>query len=146
MSNKKRPRGKKFFTAAQANNTLPLVRAITRDISELACGLRDRQERLNRLGRPRQGHLGEAYQEELERLREDLDRSHLRMQEYVQELNALGIELKDYYIGLVDFPARMNGREVYLCWKLGEPTVAFWHERDAGFAGRQRLKAEVHST
>ncbi len=43
------------------------------------------------------------------------------MKDYVQELHALGVELKDYYTGLVDFPAWMNGHEVYLCWRLGEP-------------------------
>ena len=59
------------------------------------------------------------------------------MKDFVQELNALGVELKDYYTGLVDFPGWMNGHEVYLCWRLGEPEVAHWHELDAGFAGRQ---------
>ena len=90
--------------------------------------------------------MGEAYREELEMLQEDFDRSQERMQEYVQELLALGVELKDYYIGLVDFPAWLNGHEVYLCWKLGETQVAYWHELDAGFAGRQSLKVEVHSS
>ena len=145
MNTKKRPRGKKLFTAAEANKALPLVRAIVKDISELACGLRDRQERLNRLRRTDQGHMGEAYREELEMLQEDFDRSQERMQEYVQELQALGVELKDYYIGLIDFPSWLNGHEVYLCWKLGETEVAYWHELDAGFARRQSLKVEVHS-
>ena len=52
---------------------------------------------------------------------------------------AAGIELKDYFTGLIDFPCRMDGREVYLCWRLGEPEVGHWHELDAGFAGRQKL-------
>jgi len=43
--------------------------------------------------------------------------------------------------GLVDFPALVDGKEVYLCWKLGEPEVLFWHDMDAGFAGRQSLTA-----
>jgi hypothetical protein len=64
-----------------------------------------------------------------------------RMQELVQELHELGIELKDFFMGLVDFPCWRDGREVYLCWKLGEPEVAHWHETDAGFAGRQPLEA-----
>ena len=61
------------------------------------------------------------------------------MHEYEQELKNLGIELKDYYTGLIDFPCWMDGREVYLCWRLGEPEVAYWHELEAGFAGRQKL-------
>ncbi len=61
------------------------------------------------------------------------------MREYEQELRKLGVELKDYFTGLIDFPCWMDGREVYLCWQLGEPEVAHWHELDAGFAGRQKL-------
>ena len=54
-------------------------------------------------------------------------------------LDALGIELKDPRLGLVDFPGEMNGRRILLCWRLGEPEVQFWHEVDAGYAGRQPL-------
>ncbi len=146
MSTNKRKRGKKYFTAAEANATLPLVRSIVKDITELAVSLRDRHERLTRLGGDRRV-LGEAYQEEMQTLQDDLDRAQDQMKDYVQELHALGVELKDYYTGLVDFPAWMNGHEVYLCWRLGEPEVAHWHELDAGFAGRQKLTAEeVHSS
>jgi hypothetical protein len=143
MSTNKRKRGKKYFTPAEANATLPLARSIVKDITELAATLQDRQERLSRLGR---GGMGPAYDEEIATLQEEFERGQERMQEYVRELHGLGIELKDYFTGLIDFPARMNGREVYLCWRLGEPDVAHWHELDAGFAGRQKLKAEgVHS-
>jgi hypothetical protein len=146
MSTAKRPRGKKFFTAAEANATLPLVRAIVKDITELAATLRDRQERLERLGDAGQGSMGEAYREELEMLQDEQDRGEERMREYLQELHALGVELKDYYAGLVDFPAWMNDHEVYLCWRLGEPEVAYWHEIDAGFKGRQKLLADAHTS
>ena len=50
-----------------------------------------------------------------------------------------GIVLRDLGRGLVDFPALRDGREVYLCWVDGEDAIAFWHELDAGFAGRQEL-------
>ena len=63
------------------------------------------------------------------------------MHEYEAELDQLHVELKDYYTGLVDFLCWMDGREVYLCWRLGESEVGFWHELDAGFAGRQPLPA-----
>jgi len=61
------------------------------------------------------------------------------MQSLIQQIADLGCELKDIDQGLVDFPALMDGREVYLCWKLGEPAIAWWHELDAGFAGRRPL-------
>lgn len=56
------------------------------------------------------------------------------------EFHELGVELKDYEAGLIDFPSLRNDRVVLLCWKLGEPPeIAWWHEVEAGFAGRQRL-------
>ncbi|GIW18617.1 MAG: DUF2203 domain-containing protein [Tepidiforma sp.] len=57
----------------------------------------------------------------------------------VQALEAQGIELKDPARGLIDFPHRRGSRIVYLCYLLGEPTISWWHELDAGFAGRQPL-------
>jgi Uncharacterized conserved protein (DUF2203) len=55
------------------------------------------------------------------------------------QLEALDIVLRDPRQGLVDFPSIRDGEEVYLCWKLDERSVAWWHEPDAGFAGRQPL-------
>lgn len=57
--------------------------------------------------------------------------------DYAAELDRIGCELKDPIIGLVDFPARLEDRVVYLCWKLGEDTIDHWHEIHAGFAGRR---------
>jgi len=54
-------------------------------------------------------------------------------------IEAMGIELKDINTGLVDFLAERDGRDVYLCWRYDEPKVAFWHDLEAGFAGRQPL-------
>ncbi len=54
-------------------------------------------------------------------------------------LHDLGVELKDPGLGLVDFPSMRDGRVVNLCWRLGEPTVAYWHALDTGFADRRPL-------
>lgn len=139
MTARNRPSGKKYFTPAEANATLPLVRAIVRDVTELARDLKERQERLERVQVPQRGGPADAYREELQQVVADFERDQERLGEYVQELRNLGVELKDPLIGLVDFPCRRDGREVYLCWRLGEPEVAYWHELDAGFAGRQKL-------
>ena len=58
----------------------------------------------------------------------------------VEALNAKGIVLRDPESGLVDFPAKRDGREVFLCWRLGEDRVAFWHGPESGFAGRRPLE------
>ena len=63
----------------------------------------------------------------------------LEVRRGIAELNTLGVVIRDLDRGLVDFPAIMEGREVYLCWQLGEPEVAYWHQVDSGFAGRMPL-------
>ena len=63
----------------------------------------------------------------------------LEVQRLLVALEESGIVLKDIDRGLVDFPALIEGREVYLCWELGEDEVAFWHEISAGYRGRQPL-------
>src|SRR5947209_15994897 len=120
----KAPPGKKYFTVEQANATLPLVRAIVHDVTELARDLRDRHERLQRLRPSERGGRSEAHQEELLQAQAEFERGQERMQEFERELTQLGVELKDYFIGLIDFPCWMSDHEVYLCWRLGEPEVA----------------------
>ena len=61
------------------------------------------------------------------------------IREGLDQLSEWDIDLKDISTGLVDFPALRDGREVYLCWRLGELKVGFWHELDTGFAGREPL-------
>lgn len=62
------------------------------------------------------------------------------LRQKLRVVSALGVEVKDLDLGLVDFPSLRDGREVYLCWKVDEPTVAYWHELDAGYRGRQPLE------
>ncbi len=132
----------KLFTVEEARKTLPLVSAIVGDIVTLASDLRDRHERL-RSFRSRTEKSDEdsvnPYREEVEEVKRDLARDEERLQEYVQELSQLGVELKDFERGLIDFPHELDGRVVYLCWQLGEEDLGFWHELDAGFAGRRPL-------
>jgi hypothetical protein len=139
----KRIRRKKFFTPEQANQALPLVRAITTDLAHLSRDVIERRERLTRLMAGREIEAGDPYGEEVAEVERELEFDTKRLNEYVEELRQLGVEPKNGPEGLVDFPARMDGREVYLCWKLGEPEVLFWHHLDAGFAGRQPLTADV---
>ena len=63
----------------------------------------------------------------------------LAVQRGVGAIEALGGEVKDHRRGLVDFPSMKDGQEVYLCWVLGEDTVAFWHDLHAGFKGRAAI-------
>ena len=132
-------KAKKFFTVEQANATLPLVRAIVRDVTALATDLRERHDRLRQA--PQGAAVSPDHEEELAQARDALERDLERLRDYEQELGELGVELKDYFMGLVDFPSLREGRPVYLCWKAGEDAVTHWHELDAGFAGRRPLEA-----
>src|SRR5437588_1864521 len=62
-----------------------------------------------------------------------------KLRQGIAQLAEWNIQLKDLMSGLVDFPALREGRTVFLCWQLGEPGVAYWHEITTGFAGRQPL-------
>jgi hypothetical protein len=74
------------------------------------------------------GHEGKEYWEALSTLRKE-----------VESLAAQGILLRDAESGLIDFPARRDGRDVFLCWRLGEDRVEYWHGPESGVAGRQPL-------
>ncbi len=131
----------KIFTVEQANAVLPLVRAITADLVRLSREVIERRERLALLSAPRIGHAKDPYAEELAQIEEELDKDSQQLQAYVEELRELGVEPKSGPEGLIDFPAMMDDRLVFLCWKLGESEVLHWHELDAGFLGRQSLVA-----
>jgi hypothetical protein len=142
MKANSRPKKKrKYYTLEEANASLPLLRAILRDITNLAHDLRERYERLTRLQKAE--GLDQAHEEEVRQLLAEFERGQTKMHEYELELEKLGIELKDYYSGLVDFRHLKDGREVYLCWRLDEPEVAHWHELDSGFAGRKEVAPPV---
>ncbi len=66
-------------------------------------------------------------------------RSLLVVRRLVKEAETIGVQIKDIRSGLVDFPSRLYGRDVLLCWRLGESEVGFWHDAEAGFAGRQPI-------
>ena len=131
----------KLFTVEEANQCLPLVRAITRDLVGLTREVLDRRQRLAMLTAGREREAGDIYSEELTAIESEIEKDARRLHEYVRELIDLGVEPKSAADGLVDFPSLMDGRIVLLCWKLGEPEVLHWHELEAGFAGRQIIPA-----
>ena len=117
----------KRFTLAQANKALPYVRRVVQDIVAATARITDLQQQLNELPRAKDQAVAQT----------ELDRTIQRLAELSDELAAVGCELKDPTTGLIDFVARHKGRDVYLCWKLGEAAVDHWHETTTGYAGRQ---------
>lgn len=130
---------RKLFTLEEANASLPLVRAIVEDLSRLSRDVLERRERLAALPGHQEREGRDPYSEEMALIQEELESDTEELKGYIEELRALGVEPKNGLDGIVDFPALLEGRVVYLCWKLGEPDVRHWHELDAGFAGRHVL-------
>jgi hypothetical protein len=118
----------KRFTVAQANKTLPLVKRIAQDVIHS-------HEHASEL----QANLPTMTGKEMQAAQSDLDTTMERLQSLVDELGSIGCELKDPATGLIDFVGRHEGRDVYLCWKLGEETIGHWHELKGGFASRQPI-------
>jgi hypothetical protein len=75
------------------------------------------------------------------RVRPELAPYVSEIEETVAEIEQLGCQFKGIDLGLVDFPAEIDGRAVLLCWQYGEKAIGFWHATDEGFAGRRALSA-----
>jgi hypothetical protein len=115
---------------AQANSTLPLVRRIVGDIVKTHGMILRLQAEMDRSSGKEQAAAQSR-----------LDESVGKLEDYVEELTEVGCELKDYQVGLIDFVGRHDSRDVYLCWKLGEEQIGYWHEINAGYAGRQPVSS-----
>lgn len=119
-------RPKRRFSLEQANRSLPLVRRVVADIV-----------RMN--GEVSQAKQDVQHQPNAAPIQARLDQAINRLEDYEDELAEIGCELKDPQTGLIDFIGRHQGRDVYLCWRLGEERITHWHELEAGFAGRQPI-------
>lgn len=133
------------ITIDEANAMLPLIKAITEDLVELARNVIERRERLSLLTGGRDIEGDDPYSQELAQVQQEISRDIEKLNGFVAELRDLGVEPRNAAEGVIDFPAELAGRLVYLCWRLGEPEVLHWHEVDAGFEGRQPVFAEVGS-
>ena len=120
---------KRFFTLEEARELLPSVNDWMGKARSLAGCLDHYREAVTKLAENAQmnqgGPEGTAYFTDL-----------IRLQNYLVQIQNSGCVVKSIEEGLADFPHLKNGREVYLCWKYGEDDIHFWHEVDAGFAGR----------
>lgn len=123
-------KGKRFFTLAQANRTLIYLERIVGDVVAEYNVLIELEELIESAEQT-------SSEDQLEQARQRLVKTVDTLQVCLEELDLMGVELRDFSRGIVDFPAMHNGRAISLCWLLGEETVSHWHERDAGFACRQ---------
>ena len=129
----------RYFTPSEANELLAEVRPLAESLVEHRDGMRLAAERRARLTARIAGNGGDLDPQEPGELDEQFERESQAVARAVEGLQRLGLLVKDLDRGLVDFPALHNGREVLLCWQVGEDEVAYWHGVDEGFAGRKPL-------
>lgn len=129
----------RYFTAEQANEALGEVRPLTEELVEHRRALLELQELQSSLNQRIAGNGGNVEPQELQNVQERLDEEVAGIARCVARIHEAGGLVKDLDAGLVDFPARREGVEVLLCWRLGEDEVGYWHGLDEGFSGRKPL-------
>ena len=128
-----------YFTVEEANQKIPWLEVQLTEVTSLGKDIERLKLNLDELLRKRTGNgHGDTDQNVIDNRRET-DVAVGKIRDLAKEITDSGIILRDSERGLVDFPSSWEGREVYLCWVLGEPYIQFWHEIDTGFAGRQPL-------
>jgi hypothetical protein len=129
----------RYFTAEEANEALLEVRPLTEELVGHRRALVELQERQSAVTARIAGNGGNVEPHELEEVQEQLDEEVAGIARCVARIHEVGALVKDLDEGLVDFPATRDGRDVLLCWRLGEDEIGFWHGLDEGFSGRKPL-------
>ncbi len=125
-----------YFTVEEARALVPQLRELLETMRAEKEELDEKSEALQELAPAMNGNghavMSASLEQEMKRLIDAI-------QEKIERITRLGVEVKDIDRGLVDFPSLRDGRVVYLCWLVSEPTVSYWHDIETGFIGRQPL-------
>lgn len=124
-------RFKKHYTPAEARTLLPKIRQWLERLVSLRDDLARQEQRVDGLMAQGADVGGQTVNGWVKTMAE--------FRGLLLEFHSREIQIKDLDRGLIDFPSLIGEREVFLCWEQGEPDVEFWHELDAGYAGRQAL-------
>lgn len=122
----------KHFTLEEARALLPELRSIFQDAHRRRDVV---QQTDTELGQELKQTGADVGGEKVSGLLMDM----LQLNVQLRRLQDMGVQIKDFERGLVDFPHIRDGREVFLCWELNEDDIEFWHDIDSGYAGRERL-------
>jgi hypothetical protein len=122
----------RYFTLQEANKTLVTIRPLMDEVQTIRQKILANQPEAWPAIEKSAGNGGNRA---LSNMVQDFE----KLDALVHLIQDTGVLIKDINIGLLDFPALRDGQEVYLCWQYGEGDIAFWHEVEAGFAGRQPI-------
>ncbi|HUD23109.1 MAG TPA: DUF2203 domain-containing protein [Acidobacteriaceae bacterium] len=137
----------KTFTLHEAQTLLPVVEALL--LRAQAAGARadeletEMQQLSQRIFMSGGMHVNVA---QAAKRRADREKALQEARDTLAEMDEIGVQVKDLEKGLLDFPSVMDGRDVLLCWKLGEKEIGYWHTPEDGFAGRKPLDGRSDKT
>jgi|YNPBryBLVA2012_1023415.scaffolds.fasta_scaffold02385_3 hypothetical protein len=133
----------RYFTLDSARRLLPQVRQTLGEAMEVRAAMEALQEEIRQYSREAQLRGGILFRPELAGAwRSQADSLGRRLRDSLAALDEMGVQVKDLAVGLVDFPTFYRGKEVLLCWKMGEPDIAWWHGTEEGFRGRKPVDEE----
>lgn len=138
MTNPERPH---LYTLEEATELMPIIEPLLREAQMKAAALQQLRQNVERTVQEKSQSNGHRLDQEkdLGEVREASEQLVQNIQQLVTDIQSFGCEVKDVLMGLLDFRAQRGDKVVYLCWRLGEPKIAYWHELDTGFADRQPL-------
>ena len=123
-----------YFTLHEANEALTVIRPLMDEVQAIRKKILENQPEAWPAIEKSAGNGGN-------RALSDMVQDFEQLDTLIHQIQSAGAQIKDINIGLLDFSALKDGREVYLCWKFGEQDIAYWHEVDAGYAGRQPIES-----
>jgi hypothetical protein len=133
----------RFFTLLEAEGLLPQVEGLLQTLIQLKNEYEAADAELSRINQRIALAGGMSLpRDQVRQIRSRKDASAKGVKTAVEKLQEIGCLLKDVETGLVDFPTLYRGKEVYLCWKLGESSIGFWHHVEDGFPGRHPIDSE----
>ena len=132
------------FTLQEAQNLLPVLESLLRaamDSKKLIEAVDNELQELAHRVLMSGGLLVNVVQ--MARRKAEREKAIHRVKDTLAEINAIGVQVKDIEIGLLDFPCKVEGRIVLLCWKLGEQGITHWHTSSEGFSGRKPVDERI---
>jgi hypothetical protein len=132
------------FTLNEAQQLLPILESLLRNAIESKKRVDEIDAEFQKVNSRIMMHGGLSLDiVPLARLRAERDKLNQGMTDTLAEIAAMGVQIKDLDIGLLDFPCIVDGKVVLLCWKLGEETITHWHGTDEGFTGRKPITDKI---
>tara|TARA_B100001245_G_scaffold224714_1_gene198707 strand:- start:543 stop:941 length:399 start_codon:yes stop_codon:yes gene_type:complete len=130
---------KQYFTVQEANELTSFLEETFQNLISLNQKSQDLDSQINSINNKLGSNGSNTVHQTLTTLTSERNKTSGLMEEHLNSINQKGILVKSIEQGLVDFPSIKDGREIYLCWNMGEESIDYWHEIDSGYSGRQPI-------